>query len=115
MSIAYVVITVLAALGTAFTVYFDVAKAQRVRDTMSVYGLAHWTLAPLGVIKTAGALGLLAGLFIPPLGLTTAICLVLYYVLAVAVILRARQYRDVVYPLPYLALAAGSLALFAFA
>jgi len=45
----------------------------------------------------------------------TAIGLVLYFVLAVATIVRARAYADIGYPLPYLALAAGSLALFAYA
>ncbi|MEV0710017.1 MULTISPECIES: DoxX family protein [Nocardia] len=115
MSIAYIVVTVLAALAAAFAAGYDVVAADRVRETMLGYGLPLWSLAPLAVIKAVGALGLLAGLLYPGLGLAAAIGLVLYFVLAVATIVRARAYADIGYPLPYLALAAGSLALFAYA
>lgn len=49
----------------------------------------HWRwLSPL---KLAAAMGLLAGLWIPYLGLVTAIALVLYFVVAVTMHVRARD------------------------
>lgn len=115
MSIAYIVVTVLAALAAAFAAGYDVVAADRVHETMRGYGLPHWSLGPLAVIKAVGALGLVVGLFVPAVGLAAAIGLVLYFLLAVATIVRARAYADIGYPVPYLVLAAGSLALFAFA
>jgi hypothetical protein len=103
MHLAYVVITVLAA----------VVRAQWVRDNMKSYGIPEWTLYPLAATKAIGALGLLVGLAIPPLGLAAAACLVLYFIGAVLTIVRAHGYADLKYPLPFLALAAGSLILFA--
>ncbi len=48
---------------------------------------------PLGALKAAGALGLLAGLVVPPLGTAAAICLVLFFVGAVVAHVRARYRR----------------------
>ncbi|MBH0779202.1 DoxX family protein [Nocardia bovistercoris] len=115
MTIAYIVVTVLAAAAAAFAAGYDVVAADRVRETMRGYRVPPWSLAPLAVIKAVGALGLLAGLFVPALGFAAALGLVLYFLLAVATIVRAGVYSDIGYPLPYLAAAAGSLALFAFA
>ncbi|PXX70733.1 DoxX-like protein [Nocardia tenerifensis] len=112
MSTAYVIVTVAAAAAMLVASGIDVFRAQWVRDNMSAYGLPEWTLYPLAVVKAAGAAGLLAGLAVAPLGLAAAICLVLYFLGAIATILRARAYGDLGYPMPYLVLAAGSLALF---
>lgn len=114
MTIAYTVVTVLAAAAAGFAAGYDVVAADRVRATMRGYRLPSWSLAPLAVIKAAGALGLLVGLFVPPLGAAAALGLVVYFLLAVATIVRAGAYADIGYPLPYLVTAAGSLALFAF-
>ncbi|MGW5570801.1 DoxX family protein [Nocardia thailandica] len=115
MSLVYLAVTVLAAFGVAFTSVFDVIRGDDVRAHMSEYGLPHRILGPLAVIKAAGALGLLAGLFLPPLGLIAAVCLVVYFLLAEATIVRAGRFGDLGYPLPYLVLSAGSLALYPFA
>ncbi|WP_433653844.1 DoxX family protein [Nocardia sp. CA-128927] len=112
MSTAYVIVTIAAAAAMLIASGVDVFRAQWVRDNMRSYGIPDWTLYPLAVIKTVGALGLLVGLAIPPLGLAAAICLVLYFIGAIITILRARGYGDLAYPMPYLALAAASLALF---
>ncbi|MFG1793774.1 DoxX family protein [Nocardia sp. NPDC049149] len=112
MSTAYVIVTVVAAIAMLIATGIDVFRAQWVRDNMKSYGLPEWTLYPLAVIKAAGAFGLLVGLAIPALGLAAAICLVLYFLGAILTILRARGYGDLAYPMPYLALAAGSLGLF---
>jgi len=115
MSIAYVVVTILAAIGALFAAGFDVVKADKVRETMQGYGLPQWALNPLAALKALGAFGLLIGLAVPPLALTAAICLVLYFLGAEITILRAKWYSHITYPLPYLVLAAASLGLFAFA
>lgn len=49
-----------------------------------------WPLMP--VVKFAAAAGLVAGLWIPYLGLVTSACLVLYFVLAVGAHIRARDF-----------------------
>ncbi|GAA5092327.1 DoxX family protein [Nocardia iowensis] len=112
MSTAYVIVTIVAAAAMLIASGVDVFRAQWVRDNMKRYGLPEWTLYPLAVIKAAGALGLLVGLAIPALGLAAAICLVLYFIGAIITIVRARGYGDLVYPTPYLVLAAASLGLF---
>lgn len=115
MSVAYVAVTILAAVGALFAAGFDVVRADKVRETMRGYGLPHWTLNPLAALKALGAFGLLIGLAIPPLALAAAICLVLFFLGAEITILRAKWYTHLGYPLPYLVLAAASLGLFAFA
>lgn len=50
----------------------------------------YWRLMPL--IKFAAAVGLVAGIWIPGLGLLTAVCLVLYFVIAVVMHVRARDF-----------------------
>lgn len=112
MSIAYVIVTVAAAAAMLIASGVDVFRAHWVRDNMRGYGIPDWSLYPLAVIKAAGALGLLVGLAVPPLGLAAAICLVLYFLGAILTIVRARGYGDLAYPMPYLALAAASLVLF---
>ncbi|KAA8889294.1 DoxX family protein [Nocardia colli] len=112
MSIAYVIVTIAAAAAMLIASGVDVFRAQWVRDNMRSYGIPDWTLYPLAVIKAAGAVGLLVGLAVPPLGLAAAICLVLYFFGAIFTIVRARGYGDLAYPMPYLALAAASLVLF---
>ncbi|WP_280394330.1 DoxX family protein [Nocardia brasiliensis] len=113
MSTAYVLVTLAAAAAMLLADGVDVFRAEWVRANMKTYGLQEWTLYPLAAIKAAGALGLLAGFVFRPLGLAAGICLVLYFLAAFATVLRARAYADLGYPLPYLALAAGSVALYA--
>ncbi|WP_406230597.1 DoxX family protein [Nocardia sp. NBC_01009] len=112
MHIAYIVVTVLAAVAAAVAAAIDVVRPQWLLDNMQNYGIPGQVLGLLGVIKAIGALGLLVGLAIPPIGLAAAIGLVLYFLGAVVTIVRARWYSDIAYPLPWLLLAAGSLGLF---
>lgn len=108
----YVIVTVLAALAAAAAAVTDVVRADWVRGNMAAYGVPEWALMPLAVIKAIGAAGLLAGLWLPPVGLAAAIGLVIYFLGAVGTVLRARYYGHLGYPLPYLVLAAGSVALY---
>ncbi|WP_433597617.1 DoxX family protein [Nocardia sp. CA-135953] len=115
MFVAYAVVTILAAAAAFAATGFDIVKAEQVHETMRGYGLPRWTLNPLAILKALGGLGLLIGLAYPPLGLTAALCLVLYFLGAEITIVRAKLYADIAYPMPYLLLSAGSLALFAYA
>ena len=51
---------------------------------------SYWWLMP--PIKFAAAAGLIAGIWIPGLGLVTSSCLVLYFVVAIAMHVRARDF-----------------------
>ena len=49
-------------------------------------------MTTLGILKTAGALGLLVGIGVPVIGMAAAIGLVLFFVAAIIVHLRAHDY-----------------------
>ena len=50
----------------------------------------YWWMMP--PIKFAAALGLIAGIWIPGLGLLTTVCLIAYFVVAISMHLRARDF-----------------------
>lgn len=75
-------------------------------------GIPDSWLPALGLLKLAGAIGLLLGLLgIESIGIAAATGLVLYFIGAVGALLRARVYHQLGYPTPYLLLAVASLAL----
>jgi uncharacterized membrane protein YphA (DoxX/SURF4 family) len=52
-----------------------------------------WLVFPIGTLKTAGALGVLIGVFtLPPLGTIAAFGLVLFFTCAIYTHIRARDY-----------------------
>ncbi|MGH3675698.1 MAG: DoxX family protein [Mycobacterium sp.] len=67
----------------------------------------------LGTAKAAGAVGLLASLFVPVVGVIAGIGLVVYFAGAVITVVRARWYSHIPFPLIYVAPVVGSLALVA--
>ncbi|MEU6562232.1 DoxX family protein [Nocardia nova] len=109
MHTAYVTVTVIAAVAAGAAALVDFVAADWVRGNMRNYGVPDWALIPLGVIKFAGAIGLLAGLVFPPIGVAAAIGLVVYFIGAVTTVLRARYYTDLPYPMPFLALAVAAV------
>ncbi|WP_327678751.1 DoxX family protein [Kitasatospora sp. NBC_00458] len=111
MSIAFIIVTVVAALMAGFSAWSVFTRAAYVVEPLAEYGVPRswWNL--LGVAKAAGALGLLAGLFVPVVGVLAAIGLVLYFTGAVITVLRARSYAHVPFPLVYMAPAVASLLL----
>ncbi len=111
MSTAYVVVTVLAAALTSYAAYVDFTGAPWVLDNMDKYGVPQSWLFLLGVLKAAGAVGLLLGLAIPEIGTAAAIGLVAYFVGAIVTVVRARWYSHLGFPVMFLLPAAGSLAL----
>jgi hypothetical protein len=75
---------------------------------MSKLGVADSWLTPLGILKAAGALGLLAGIGIPWIGTAAAVGLALFFVGALVTYFRARDY-SLGFPLMFLMLAVAAL------
>ncbi|RKN37005.1 DoxX family protein [Streptomyces hoynatensis] len=111
MSTAYVVVTLLGAAMAGFSAVSVFLGAAWVVGALEEYRVPRSWCPWLGTAKAAGAVGLLAGLVVPVVGLLAAIGLILYFIGAVLTVLRARRYAHVPYPLVYLAPAAASLAL----
>ena len=111
MSTAYVVVTVLAAALTFYAAYVDFTAAPWILDNMDKYGVPRSWLFLLGVLKAAGAAGLLLGLAVPEIGSAAAIGLVTYSAGAFVTVVRARWYSHAGFPVMFMLPAAGSLAL----
>jgi hypothetical protein len=92
MFIAYLIITILAAAANILSATLDFVRFQQILTNMAKAGVSESWLTTLGLLKTAGALGLLAGIFLRPIGIAAAVCLTLFFVAAIIVHLRARDY-----------------------
>jgi hypothetical protein len=99
---ALIVVTAVSNLAAAVA---DFRRAGWILRNMDDYGVPRSWLPWLGAAKLLGA----AGLVIPPLTLAAATGLVLYFLGAVGVVLRARRYPHLVFPGFFLALAAATL------
>ena len=111
MTVAHIIVTIAAALWIGFSAYSIFAKVSYVVEPLADYGVPQSWWNWLGAAKAAGALGLLAGLFVPVIGIAAGIGLVLYFIGAIVTVLRARSYKMLVAPLMYLAPAAAALVL----
>jgi hypothetical protein len=111
MSIAYVIVTILAAAWVGYSAVALLFGAKWVVQALTDYGVPHSLWPWLGAAKVAGATGLLVGLFVPIIGVMAEIGLVLYFTGAVVTVVRARWYSHIPYPLVYLAPVVASMAL----
>lgn len=111
MVIVHVGVTVVAIIANAFIAAADVARARFVLNNSASVGVPLSWLTPLGLLKAAGAVGLLLGLLgVPLVGTAAAIGLVLFYVGAVLTHLRAGDRSAAIgFPAFFLLLATGSL------
>jgi hypothetical protein len=108
---AHVLITVVAIAANAAIAVADLARAGFVLANSASVGVPRSWLTPLGLLKLAGAAGLLLGLAgFPLVGTAAAAGLTLFFVGAVLTHLRARNYA-LAFPGAYLLLAASSLVL----
>lgn len=104
-----VAVTVAANAGAATA---DLVPARFVLGNMAEVGVPRSWLTPLGLLKAAGAAGLLGGLLgVWPLGLAAAAGLVLFFTGALVAHVRARVFHNIAVPAAYFALAAASTAL----
>jgi len=92
MFIAYIVVTVLAAAANVFSATLDFIRYKQILINMAKVGVSESWLTTLGILKAAGALGLLAGIRVPLIGIAAAIALVLFFVTAIITHLRGRDY-----------------------
>ncbi len=92
MSAAYVVVTVLWAAWVGFSAGSVFFRAKWVVQPLADYGVPRSWWPWLGAAKAAGAAGLLVGLFMPVIGVMAAIGLVLYFIGALATVMRPRVY-----------------------
>lgn len=95
MFIAYVVVAVLLSLLLLVSARGDIARDPKITEQLKAIGVRDNWFLPLGLIKIAGALGLLVGIAYRPLGIAAAIGVVLYFLGAVITHLRAGDKKGV--------------------
>jgi hypothetical protein len=110
MFTAYVVVTVLTAAANTFAATVDFTRPDWLLLNMAKARVPQSWLFSLGALKAAGALGLLVGIAVPPLGVAASVGLVLFFIGALITHVRAR-YWDIAPPVAFLLLAVGSLVL----
>jgi len=88
MHLAYLVVTIAAALANGYAAALDLAGAESVKLVADRVQVSRQWMVPLGMLLASGAVGLLAGLAVPALGAAAATGLVLYFICAVSAHLR---------------------------
>jgi DoxX-like family len=94
MTIAYVVVTLLAVAANAFSGVAALVHFRPILPGMARAGVPEsWLTFPIGTLKTAGAIGLLLGVVgVPLIGTAAAVGLVLFFVCAVYTHIRVSDY-----------------------
>ncbi|MFC5187674.1 DoxX family protein [Actinomadura harenae] len=104
MSTTYTVVTVLTAAWIGFSAVSLLRRADFVTQPLVEYGVPRTWWTALGTAKALGSLGLLAGLAVPAVGVAAALGLALYFLGAIATVLRVHSYKTLPYPVLYLTL-----------
>jgi DoxX-like family len=92
MFIAYLVVTLVAAAANIFSATLDFVRYKQILVNMAKAGVSDSWITTLGVLKAAGALGLLVGMAVPVIGIMAASCLALFFVGAIVTHLRAHDH-----------------------
>ncbi len=92
MFIAYVAVTLLAAAANIFSATLDFVRYKQVLVNMAKVGVSESWITMFGMLKAAGALGLLVGIIVPTVGIAAASGLALFFVGAIATHLYAHDY-----------------------
>lgn len=112
MFTTYLIVAAVTIFANAWATVADLLPARFVLGNMAEVGVPRSWLVPLGVLKGAGAAGLLTGLLgVRPLGIAAGIGLTLFFAGALAAHIRARVFHNIAVPGTYFALAAASTAL----
>ena len=111
MNTTATVIVVLAAAWVGFSAFSLLTDKPWVTDNLVDYGVPRSWWVWLGTAKALGAVGLVAGIWVPVAGVAAAAGLVLYFTGAVLTVVRARAYAHLPFPVLYLGpvVAAGVL------
>ena len=92
MFTVYVVVTALATAANSFSATLDFIRYKQVLINMAKAGVPESWITKLGILKAAGALGLLVGIGVPLIATAAAVGLILFFVAAIITHLRARDY-----------------------
>jgi DoxX-like protein len=92
MFTAYLIVTALAAGANLFSATCDFVRYKQVSIAMARAGVPDSWMTTLGILKAAGAFGLLVGIRVPLIGTAAAAGLILFFVGAIITHLRARDY-----------------------
>ncbi|WP_280492041.1 DoxX family protein [Nocardia asiatica] len=112
MNIAAVLVVACLALSVAGSGMATLVRHPKIVETAAAVGFPVHHVWMLGAIKIAAAAGLACGLLWWPVSVAAALGLVVYFVAAIGMHLRARQ-RDVAAPAVFLALSIATVALMA--
>jgi DoxX-like family len=91
MHIIYLVITILAALAYGYAACLNFVGAESVKVVADKVRVSQEWMIPFGILLASGAIGLLIGFAVPPLGTAAAIGLVVYFICALGAHLRVRD------------------------
>jgi hypothetical protein len=108
--IAYIAVTLLAAAANFFSAGADFVRYKQVMANMARAGVPASWMTPLGLLKAAGALGLLVGFVVPPIGIAAEAGLIFFFVGAIITHLRGHFY-SLTLPISFLTLAVAALVL----
>jgi hypothetical protein len=111
MFAAYIIVTLLAAAANIYAATNDFTRPQWLLANMTKLGVRELWLTKLGLLKAAGALGVLVGIRVPLIGVAAAVGLILFFVGAIITHLRARDYYSLGTPVGFLLLAIAALTL----
>jgi uncharacterized membrane protein YbjE (DUF340 family) len=112
MTVAMIVVSVLLAALLVVTAARKLSHRDAVVATYRRVGVPEERLNLLAALLLAGAAGLIAGLWWPPVGVAAAAALVAYFLLAIGAHVRARDAANTPTPVVFLALAGAVLALY---
>ena len=112
MFIALVITTVVLALIAVNSAVMKLRKNDQVLDVIhGTVGVPLRFLPVLAALEIAGAIGIVAGLWVEPLGIAAAVGLTAYFIGAVLGHLRVLDTKNLVMPLVPLALSVAVLVL----
>ncbi|MEU7516298.1 DoxX family protein [Streptomyces sp. NPDC042898] len=93
MFLGYTIVAALLAFALSASAFLTFTRNPQITGNMTKLGVPDSWLPWLATAKAAGALGLLAGLAVAPLGVAAAIGVTLYFAGAVITHLRAKDYE----------------------
>jgi len=108
--LAYIVVTIAAAAANIYAAANDFIRPRWLLESMTRVGVPESWLAGLGLLKAAGAVGLLVGFGVPSVGTAAGIGLILFFSAAILTHLRAGD-RSFGVAAGFLLLAAASVVL----
>ncbi|HEY6441722.1 MAG TPA: DoxX family protein [Candidatus Acidoferrales bacterium] len=112
MFVAYIIVTLLAAAANIYAATTDFTRPDWLLANMNKLRVRESSLPALGILKAAGAVGLVIGFRVPLIGIAAAVGLTLFFIGAIITHLRARDYSlGNGVPIVFLALAVAALLL----